>query len=308
MVRQVSDGDCGYCVGEDAYVLLGLGYFSLYCILGTGKTMVARAVATECGLEFISVKGPELLDMYVGESERNVRAVFQSARIAAPCVLFFDEMDSLCPQRSKTSDGGAVMDRVVSQLLTEMDNLVCSPEGNEKAVGAVRHVFVIGATNRPDLLDSALLRPGRFDKLIYLSVCDTAEQRLGILRAQTRNLRFACSNCDDVLTEVATSMPKMITGADISSVVSKAYSIALERTISTLGSHANSQGIHGNEALKKFVDECEQSQLLVELRVDDFAQALVHFKCSVSEADLQHYNTLHKIYCRKEHENDNDIY
>jgi len=268
--------------------------------------MVARAVATECGLEFISVKGPELLDMYVGESERNVRAVFQSARSAAPCVLFFDEMDSLCPQRSKTSDGGSVMDRVVSQLLTEMDNLVCPPDdsGASGVSGNVRHVFVIGATNRPDLLDPALLRPGRFDKLIYMSVCDTMEQRMGILQAQTRKLRFATG--DGGLVEVAKVMPSTITGADISSVVARAYSIALERTIATLEADAGSKNIRGNDEMTKYVESCAQAQLLVEVHGEDFTQALLRFKCSVSEADLLHYNSLHKMYCQKDSGNGSD--
>ena len=113
--------------------------------------------------------------MYVGESERNVRAVFEAARNAKPCVLFFDELDSLAPARGRGSDGGGVMDRVVSQLLTEIDGMAQNAD-----------VFVIAATNRPDLLDPALLRPGRFDKLIYLGVCEDRGAQLKILRALTR--------------------------------------------------------------------------------------------------------------------------
>jgi peroxin-6 len=151
--------------------------------------MVAKAVATEWDMEFISVKGPELLDVYVGESEKNVRLLFDQARSAAPCILFFDELDSLAPNRSKNSDNANVMDRVVSQLLSEMDNLQVqhhhsiiktrsidanteSMSINKKTPTAPpRNVYVIGATNRPDLLDTALLRPGRFDKLLFLNVC-----------------------------------------------------------------------------------------------------------------------------------------
>lgn len=123
----------------------------LYGPPGTGKTLLAKAVATSCLLNFFSVKGPELLNMYIGESEANVRRVFQKARDAKPCVIFFDELDSVAPKRGNQGDSGGVMDRIVSQLLAELDGI---------SVGAA-DVFVIGATNRPDLLDSALLRPGR---------------------------------------------------------------------------------------------------------------------------------------------------
>jgi peroxin-6 len=147
----------------------------LYGPPGTGKTLLAKAIATECGLNFISVKGPELLNMYVGESERNVRAVFERARAARPCVLFFDEMDSLAPARGHGSDGGGVMDRVVSQLLTELDGM-----------GKSADVFIVGATNRPDLLDPALLRPGRLDRCVYLGVSENHDQQLRILQVRKK--------------------------------------------------------------------------------------------------------------------------
>lgn len=146
---------------------------------GTGKTLLAKAIATEYSLNFFSVKGPELLNMYIGESEANVRRVFQRARDARPCVVFFDELDSVAPKRGNQGDSGGVMDRIVSQLLAELDGM----SGGEDSAGGV---FVIGATNRPDLLDSALLRPGRFDKMLYLGVSDTHEKQLRILEALTR--------------------------------------------------------------------------------------------------------------------------
>src|SRR5258706_7476511 len=124
----------------------------LYGPPGTGKTLLAKAVASSCALNFFSVKGPELLNMYIGESEANVRRVFQRARDARPCVIFFDELDSVAPKRGNHGDSGGVMDRIVSQLLAEMDGM---------ASGGFTDVFLIGATNRPDLLDPALLRPGR---------------------------------------------------------------------------------------------------------------------------------------------------
>lgn len=147
----------------------------LYGPPGTGKTLLAKAVATECALNFMAIKGPELLNMYVGESERNIRDVFQRARDARPCVIFFDELDSLAPARGKGSDSGAVMDRVVAQLLAELD-------GVQNSNG----LFVIGATNRPDLLDPGLLRPGRFDKLIYLGMSEDKPTQVKILQALTR--------------------------------------------------------------------------------------------------------------------------
>ena len=117
---------------------------------GCGKTLLAKAIANECQANFISIKGPELLTMWFGESEANVRDIFDKARSAAPCVLFFDELDSLAPARGKSSESSQVMDRIVAQLLTEIDG-----------VGKKPGMFTIGATNRPDLLDSALLQPTR---------------------------------------------------------------------------------------------------------------------------------------------------
>jgi peroxin-6 len=146
---------------------------------GTGKTLLAKAIATEFSLNFFSVKGPELLNMYIGESEANVRRVFQRARDARPCVVFFDELDSVAPKRGNQGDSGGVMDRIVSQLLAELDGM---SDGDDGGGG----VFVIGATNRPDLLDAALLRPGRFDKMLYLGVSDTHEKQLTIMEALTR--------------------------------------------------------------------------------------------------------------------------
>jgi peroxin-6 len=147
----------------------------LYGPPGTGKTLLAKAVATECSLNFLSVKGPELINMYVGESEKNVRDLFQKARAAKPCVIFFDELDSLAPNRGRGADSGGVMDRIVSQLLAELDGLQKSAE-----------LFVIGATNRPDLIDPALLRPGRFDRLVYLGISEDHESQLKVVKALTR--------------------------------------------------------------------------------------------------------------------------
>ena len=154
---------------------------------GTGKTLLAKAIATEYSLNFFSVKGPELLNMYIGESEANVRRVFQRARDARPCVVFFDELDSVAPKRGNQGDSGGVMDRIVSQLLAELDGMSGGGDDDDEDSGAGSGgVFVIGATNRPDLLDQALLRPGRFDTMLYLGVSDTHDKQLRILEALTR--------------------------------------------------------------------------------------------------------------------------
>lgn len=122
---------------------------------GCGKTLVAKAVSNESRANFISIKGPELLNKYVGESEKAVRQLFKRARASAPCVIFFDELDSLCPKRG--SENNSSSERVVNQLLTEMNGL--EERGD---------VFIIAATNRPDIIDPAMLRPGRLDKLLYV--------------------------------------------------------------------------------------------------------------------------------------------
>jgi peroxin-6 len=196
---------------------------------GTGKTLLAKAIATEFSLNFFSVKGPELLNMYIGESEANVRRVFQRARDARPCVVFFDELDSVAPKRGNQGDSGGVMDRIVSQLLAELDGMSSGGSSDKDSDGANGNgggVFVIGATNRPDLLDPALLRPGRFDKMLYLGVSSTHEQQATILEALTRNFALA-ANVD--LTRVASTLPFTYTGADLYALCSDAMLKAITK-------------------------------------------------------------------------------
>jgi len=281
---------------------------------GTGKTLVARAVATECGLNFLNVKGPELLDIYVGESERNVRNTFAKARAAAPCVLFFDELDSLAPARGRGADGGGVMDRVVAQLLTEMDALAEAPSGEQ--------VFVLAATNRPDLLDGALLRPGRFDRCVYLPACKEYSTREAILQAQTRKLYLSS---DVTLMDVAKSLPDCVTGADISSVVSTAVSRARERLLKTLQAEAAAQlghaprGGHAHKlenaeadtdeeegeeeeneeetwAAAAYINRLPASRLEVTLMSADFEAAVRVLRPSVTFKALEHYEALAAAY------------
>lgn len=186
---------------------------------GTGKTLLAKAIATEFSLNFFSVKGPELLNMYIGESEANVRRVFQRARDARPCVVFFDELDSVAPKRGNQGDSGGVMDRIVSQLLAELDGM----NGGEENSGGV---FVVGATNRPDLLDTALLRPGRFDKMLYLGISDTHDKQAKILEALTRKFNL---DPELSLSRVADRLPMTYTGADLYALASDAMLKAVTR-------------------------------------------------------------------------------
>ena len=179
---------------------------------GCGKTLLAKAVANECSANFISIKGPELLTMWFGESEANVREVFDKARSASPCVLFFDELDSIGTARgSSAGDAGGAGDRVMNQLLTEMDG-----------VNAKKSVFFIGATNRPDILDEALIRPGRLDQLIYIPLPDEAS-RYSILKADLRKTPLA-ANVD--LHYIA-QITEGFSGADLAELAARASKAAV---------------------------------------------------------------------------------
>nr|XP_033334649.1 peroxisome biogenesis factor 1 [Megalopta genalis] len=186
----------------------------LYGMPGTGKTMLAKAIANECGVNLISVKGPELLSKYIGVSEESVRTVFERALRAKPCVLFFDEFDSFAPRRGHDSTG--VTDRVVNQLLTQMD-------GVEDREG----VAVVAASSRPDLLDPALLRPGRLDKALYCPLPDEVE-REGILKAlcRTQKVDTTVLDCQQLST-----MTSGFTGADLNAVVTQARFSAFEDAV-----------------------------------------------------------------------------
>ncbi|KAH8319771.1 hypothetical protein KR074_005468, partial [Drosophila pseudoananassae] len=243
----------------------------LYGPPGTGKTLVAKAVATECNLSFLSVQGPELLNMYVGQSEQNVREVFSRARSAAPCVLFLDELDSLAPNRGVAGDSGGVMDRVVSQLLAEMDGM---SDGDTS-----KPIFILAATNRPDLIDPALLRPGRFDKLFYVGPCSTAEDKAAVLRAQTQ--RFALASGVD-MDQIAESLKSEMSGADLYSICSNAWLSAVRRTID--------RHLSGSLSEKELLPE----NVIVES--EDFTKSFNKFVPSISKADLEYFNNLKASY------------
>lgn len=233
----------------------------LYGPPGTGKTLLAKAVATECGLNFMSVKGPELLNMYVGQSEENVRQVFARGKAAAPCVIFFDELDSLAPNRGRSGDSGGVMDRIVSALLAELDG-----------VASTADVFVVAATNRPDLIDPALLRPGRFEKLVYLGVCEDREGQVKILQAVTSKVPL---DQDVDLERVAELLPFTLTGADLYSLCTDALYTALHRTI--------------QDVTEGKVKE-EEAEILV--KEEDFKVAVELLVPSVTPEELVRYQSL----------------
>jgi transitional endoplasmic reticulum ATPase len=189
----------------------------LYGPPGTGKTLIAKAAANESEANFISIKGPELLSKWVGESEKGVREVFRKARQAAPCIIFFDEVDAIAPRRGGGIGGDShVTERLISQLLTELDGLEI-----------LTNVIVIAATNRPDIIDPALLRPGRFDRLLYVPPPDR-NSRLQIIAIHTKKKPLA----DDTNLEQLADHTDGYTGADIASLSSAAVMLALREHVS----------------------------------------------------------------------------
>jgi len=183
---------------------------------GCGKTLLAKAIANECQSNFISIKGPELLTMWFGESEANVREIFDKARSAAPCVLFFDELDSIARARGGGGgDAGGAADRVINMVLTEMDG-----------INAKKNVFIIGATNRPDIIDSAVMRPGRLDQLIYIPLPDEPS-RVAIFRSCLRKSPVA----EDVDLETLARATNGYSGADITEICQRACKLAIRECL-----------------------------------------------------------------------------
>ncbi|MEK7404226.1 MAG: CDC48 family AAA ATPase [Acidobacteriota bacterium] len=207
---------------------------------GTGKTLLAKAVAKEAGLNFISVKGPELLSKYVGESERGVREVFKKARQASPCIVFFDEIDALAPRRGAGGGDSHVAERVVSQLLTEMDG-----------IEDLKGILVLAATNRIDIIDPALLRAGRFDLLLELPMPDE-ESRLRILRVHTRGKPLAAG----VNLEELARGTEGFTGADLEGICREAGLSAIRQFLAAGTEQPLSgfqiQAAHFHEASTRF--------------------------------------------------------
>merc|ERR1712193_122991 len=236
---------------------------------GCGKTLLAKAIANECQANFISIKGPELLTMWFGESEANVREVFDKARQAAPCVLFFDELDSIAKARggSTGGDAGGASDRIINQVLTEMDGM-----------GAKKNVFIIGATNRPDIIDPAVMRPGRLDQLMYIPLPDELS-RLSILKANLRKSPVAA----DVDLEHLARVTKGFSGADLTEICQRTCKLAIRECIEKDIQHARERAEKGLEDMDDDFDP------VPDIRRDHFEEAMKFARRSVSDADIRKY-------------------
>lgn len=234
---------------------------------GCGKTLLAKAVANESKANFISVKGPELLNKYVGESERAVRQMFARARASVPCIIFFDELDALVPRRDTSLSESS--SRVVNTLLTELDGL-----NNRQGI------FVIGATNRPDMIDPAMLRPGRLDKTLYIELPNSLE-RLEILKTVIKSNGTPVSEDVNLGSIAHDERCRNFSGADLSSLVREASVIALKRNF-----------FKGIGDLDEHVDDIDVANVVV--TVEDFERALDGTKPSVSDRDRLKYERLNK--------------
>jgi transitional endoplasmic reticulum ATPase len=225
----------------------------LYGPPGTGKTLLAKAVATESGVNFLTVKGPELLNKYVGESERGVRKIFKKARQVAPSIIFFDELDSLVPKRGQDF-GTDVTEKVVAQLLAEIDG-----------VSDLKDVMIIGSTNRPDLLDEALMRPGRFDKIVYVTYPDK-ETRKKIFDVHVKVMNVG----SDVKTDELAEQTDGYTGADIAAVCREA----------------------GMDAIREVIAENKDAPKAKKVSMKYFKEALKQVRPSTTDEDRAHWEQL----------------
>eukprot|EP00531_Pseudo-nitzschia_arenysensis_P001091 CAMPEP_0116137262 /NCGR_PEP_ID=MMETSP0329-20121206/12159_1 /TAXON_ID=697910 /ORGANISM="Pseudo-nitzschia arenysensis, Strain B593" /LENGTH=908 /DNA_ID=CAMNT_0003632175 /DNA_START=131 /DNA_END=2857 /DNA_ORIENTATION=+ len=225
---------------------------------GCGKTLMAKAIANECGANFISVKGPELLNMWFGGSEANVRNLFDKARAASPCILFFDEMDSIARARGSGGSGSSdTSDRVINQILSEIDGM-----------GSGKTLFIIGATNRPDILDPGIMRPGRLDQLIYIPLPDR-ESRISIFKANLRKSPIG----DDIGIEQLADATEGFSGADITEICQRAAKNAIRDCITA------------DIERQKRVEAGEMTQEEADALPDPVpAITRVHFEASMSKA------------------------
>ena len=239
----------------------------LYGPRGCGKTLMAKTIANECQANFISIKGPELLTMWFGESAANVTEIFEKARAATPCVLFFDELDSIAQSRGSNPGDYGAADRVVNQLLTELDGM-----------DSKKNVFIIGATNRPDTIDPAVVRPGRLDQLIYIPLPDE-KSRLAILKSCLRKAPIS-KGID--LEYLAKSTPGF-SGADLTEICQRACKLAIRECI-----EFETRTEKENEG-SSLVDDDDDYDPVKEISKDHFEEAMRFARRSVSDSDIRRY-------------------
>ncbi|SCV00169.1 LAMI_0G03334g1_1 [Lachancea mirantina] len=283
----------------------------LYGYPGCGKTLLASAVAQQCGLNFISVKGPEILNKYIGASEQSVREIFERAQAAKPCILFFDEFDSIAPKRGHDSIG--VTDRVVNQMLTQMD-------GAEGLDG----VYVLAATSRPDLIDSALLRPGRLDKSLLCGLPDEAD-RLSIIQAVVASGKLILE--EDCNLDVIAEKTNGFSGADLQALCYNASLKAINRTLVDTSLTSDNENLTVNEpsvivlskdkkipalAIERlnhkfklgYTDSSVMARPDVIIQLADFENAATETKPSISYEEV---NKLSNIYRKFANERDGNM-
>jgi transitional endoplasmic reticulum ATPase len=256
---------------------------------GCGKTLLAKAIASECAANFISIKGPELLTMWFGESEANVRDVFDKARNASPCILFFDELDSIARSRGGGGgDAGGAGDRVMNQLLTEMDG-----------INPTKQIFFIGATNRPDIIDPAIKRPGRLDQMVFIDLPDFPA-RVSILKATLRKSPVEPSADFEYMAEQTHGY----SGADLAGISKVAAKLAIRETIArqvTALKAREARRLEAEETGEDFVEDDE------ELEVEDIPMitmamllsSLKESKRSVSPAQYRRYLDMKEQFDRE---------
>merc|ERR1711935_564951 len=243
---------------------------------GCGKTLLAKAVASECSSNFVSIKGPELLTMWFGESEANVREVFDKARSAAPCVLFFDELDSIASARGSSSgDAGGAGDRVINQILTEMDG-----------VGSKKQVYVVGATNRPDVLDPAITRPGRLDQMIYIPLPDEPS-RASIINAVLRKSPVDPEVNRDEIARITNGY----SGADITEICSRAAKEAVKQAIEAEVEMRNKEDEGHPDHDPNFVRD-EDHDPVPMITVRHFNESMKYARRSVSDTQIRQYEAI----------------
>jgi transitional endoplasmic reticulum ATPase len=235
----------------------------LYGPPGTGKTMIAKAVAATSEANFISVKGPELISKWVGESEKAIRETFRKARQASPCVIFFDELDAVAPRRGGSEGDSHVTERVISQMLTELDGLE-----------DLKGVVVIGASNRPDIIDEALLRPGRFDRILEVPVPDK-ESRREILKIHTSKKPL---DHDTVNIDKLVELTEGYTGADIAAMVNAAAMSAIKEHMMTSVNNENDIKEETRAKTREYIKEKEQQKPKLKISMKHFESALQKIK------------------------------